>query len=358
MLPRTGESIEAGLAQGLHIGAQLYVSSREEVIANSTWGLARQNVGMTPQTLMLWQSAGKPLAAIAIGQLWEQGKLELDDPVARHIPEFGAAGKDRITIRHLLTHTAGLRPAATSWSSQPCDQILARIYKSPVEPNWIVGQTAGYHIASTWFVLAEIIQRLSGESFDQYVRKHIFLPAGMHDSWFAMDAQTYAGYGELMGVLYSTEKQPGTPQPFDTIDNAATCRPGASLRCPARDLGRFYEMLLARGLGILRPQTVEALTARHRTGLFDQTFRHTMDWGLGFIVNSSLYGADSVPYSFGRHASQRTFGHGGAQSSVGFADPEHGLAVALLFNGMPGEARHHVRVREVLSSLYEDLGLT
>jgi len=82
-----------------------------------------------------------------------------------------------------------------------------------------------------------------------------------------------------------------------------------------------------------------------------------MDWGLGFILNSSLYGADTVPYSFGRHASPRTFGHGGAQSSVAFADPEHGLAVALLFNGMPGEARHHVRVREVLSALYEDLGL-
>ena len=99
------------------------------------------------------------------------------------------------------------------------------------------------------------------------------------------------------------------------------------------------------------------MTARHRVGMYDQTFRHVVDFGLGFIVNSAMYGVDTVPYGYGPHASPRAFGHSGAQSSVGMADPEHGLVIAVAFNGMPGEARHHARIREVLAAIYEDLGL-
>jgi hypothetical protein len=91
-------------------------------------------------------------------------------------------------------------------------------------------------------------------------------------------------------------------------------------------------MLLAKGsldgAQILRPQTVEALVARHRVGLLDKTFDHIIDWGLGFIINSNQYGIDTLPYGYGPHASQRTFGHSGSQSSCAFADPENELVVA------------------------------
>ena len=97
------------------------------------------------------------------------------------------------------------------------------------------------------------------------------------------------------------------------------------------------------GVRILSPQSVELFTLRQRIGMFDQTFRHIMDWGLGFQVSSNRYGADTVPYGYGRHASDSTFGHGGSQSSTAFADPEHGLTVAIVCNGMPGEPAHQVR---------------
>jgi CubicO group peptidase (beta-lactamase class C family) len=92
--------------------------------------------------------------------------------------------------------------------------------------------------------------------------------------------------------------------------------------------------------------------------MLDQTFQHILDWGLGFIINSNRYGVETVPYGFGRHSSPRTFGHGGYQSSAAFADPERRLAVAIAFNGMPGEQTHNRRIRDTLTSLYEDLGLT
>jgi CubicO group peptidase (beta-lactamase class C family) len=89
--------------------------------------------------------------------------------------------------------------------------------------------------------------------------------------------------------------------------------------------------------------------------MVDATFKHVLDWGLGLIVSSVQYGAETVPYGYGHHASSRTFGHSGYRSSVGFADPERGLAVAVAFNGTPGNEQHEMRVRSVLDSIYEDL---
>jgi CubicO group peptidase (beta-lactamase class C family) len=107
---------------------------------------------------------------------------------------------------------------------------------------------------------------------------------------------------------------------------------------------------------VLKEETVRAMTMRQRSGLHDQTFRTTIDWGLGVILNSSHYGP-GIPYQFGPHASPETFGHGGSQSSTGFCDPRHDLVVALLFNGACGEAKHDKRLRSALAALYSDLGL-
>ncbi len=90
--------------------------------------------------------------------------------------------------------------------------------------------------------------------------------------------------------------------------------------------------------------------------MYDHTFKHNMDWGLGFILNSPTPDPD-LPYGFGPHASPRTFGHGGAQSSAGFADPEHHLVVAYVFNGMPGEVKHQQRLQALNTAIYEDLEL-
>ena len=82
-----------------------------------------------------------------------------------------------------------------------------------------------------------------------------------------------------------------------------------------------------------------------------------MDWGLGFILNSNRYGAETTPYGYGLHASEDAYGHGGRESSSAFADPTHDLVVIVIFNGMPGEPRHNQRVRDFNTAVYEDLGL-
>ena len=119
-----------------------------------------------------------------------------------------------------------------------------------------------------------------------------------------------------------------------------------------RQLARLYEALLGRGVldghRVLSPQTVEAITARHRVGLYDETYQVPCDWGLGFAIDA---------YMMGRHASPCAFGHGGALSAVSFADPEHGLVAVVQTNGMCSNDDHYLRLDAVTSVVYEDLDL-
>ncbi|HET9213006.1 MAG TPA: serine hydrolase domain-containing protein [Thermoanaerobaculia bacterium] len=366
-LPRTREAIEAGIRERLHLGAQLYVSLGGEPVADAALGENRPGEPLTRDHLMLWLSSTKPVPAVAIAQLWERGLLELDDPVALHVPEFAANGKEGITLRHLLTHTGGIRMLDTGWPHRSWEEIIAKICAMKPEPRWVPGQKAGYHQASSWFILGEVIRRVGGLPFSTYVRREIFEPLGMADSWIGMPTERYLEYWDAgrIGAMWATEENREGEElkdhGWDSAERVTRPSPGGNGYGPMRELGRFYEMLLGRGSWraqrILLPQTVEAFTTPHRVGMVDVTFKHMLDWGLGFIVNSVQYGAETVPYGYGHHASPRTFGHSGYRSSTGFADPERGLAVALAFNGTPSNERHEVRIRSVLDAIYEDLGL-
>jgi CubicO group peptidase (beta-lactamase class C family) len=362
-LPRARAAIEAGIRDGLHLGAQLYVSRDGVPVGDAALGENHPGAPLAPQHLMLWLSSTKPVAAVAVGQLWERGRLEIDDPVASHIPEFAQNGKEGITLRHLLTHTGGIRLLDVGWPHQSWDEIIARICAMKPEPRWVPGEKAGYHLASSWFILGEVIHRADGRPFDLYVREEIFGPLGMRDAWIGMPPDRYAAYREedRIGVMWNTETSPPAPYGWETEERCTRSHPGGNGYGPLRELGRFYEMLLGRGSfqgrRLLLPQTVDLFTSRQREGMVDATFKHVIDWGLGFILNSNRYGADTVPYGYGHHASPSTFGHSGNLSSTAFADPVHSLAVAVAFNGLPGTSRHERRIRAVLDGIYEDLGL-
>jgi CubicO group peptidase (beta-lactamase class C family) len=371
-LAHTLELLNQGIDAGLHIGAQLIAMVDGQVVAEEEVGLARlaadspggADVPMTADTLMLWLSAGKPVTAVAVMMLWERGLVGLDEPVATYWPEFGQGGKEAITVRHLLTHTGGFRGVDTAYPHATWEETLNRIATMRIERDWVAGMKAGYHTHSSWYVLGEVIHRVTGLAVDAWIRRELLVPLGMHDTWLCMTPETYHAYGERIGYLYDTTvTPPSPPKPlmnYDTETAAGRARPSASCRGPMRELVRFYEMLRRGGeldgARVLNEQTVAAVTMRQRVGMFDQTFRQTIDWGLGVILNSSHYGP-GIPYQFGPHASRETFGHGGSQSSTGFCDPRRNLVVAMVFNGCPGEAAHDKRLRAVVKSLYEELGL-
>ncbi len=377
MLTRTLETIEQQLTQGTHLGQQVYISRRGDVLLDDGFGDATPAKPMRCDQWTAWLSAGKPLTAAAVIQLWERGLLGLDDPVARYIPEFSAHGKDAITLRHCLTHTAGIRAAAGSWSRLSYDQIISQISAAKPEPSWVVGQTAGYHVASTWFILGEVIARVSGKPINLYLREELLLPLAMSNTWVGMPPEIWdkSEHDNLIAPMHETARAesggPGAPPETRRVtwDNPAGFvmpRPGANARGPIRELGRFYEFLLSdRHSGapdhrsdVLSRAARAAMTARHRVGTPDLTFKLKMDWGLGVICNSRHYDQPPHPYGFGPHASPRAFGHGGNQSCVGMADPEHGLVIASSWNAMPGEAAHDKRLNQFLDAVYTDLGLS
>ncbi|MDE1169730.1 MAG: serine hydrolase [Verrucomicrobium sp.] len=355
--PRTARLLEAGRDAGHHLGAQLFIQKDGQVLLDAGWGEAREGVPMTPETLMTWLSCSKPFAAVALARLKEQGLVEWDRPVSDWLPEFGQNGKKPLTVRHLLTHTCGFRSADSVWNSMSPQENLERAFAAPLEPGWVPGETAGYQISASWFVLGALVEKLSGMPYAEYVRQEIFRPLGMESCCFALSPQEYQAVEGRVGFLHNTAAGRKEPHRFwDSEAGYGRCWPGASGHGPMRELAKFYEALGRGGSPLLRPETVAELTARQREGLFDLTFQHKVDWGLGLIVNSIHHGPH-VPYGFGPHASPETFGHSGAQSSCSFWDPAHGMSVAWVVNGMPGEPVHRRRARELNAALYEDLGL-
>jgi CubicO group peptidase (beta-lactamase class C family) len=310
---------------------------------------------------MIWLSSGKPVTAAGVLMLWERGLVDLQESVARYVPEFGREGKEAITVWQLLTHTAGIRRPDTGFPHATWEQTLAEIYGMKIEKHWVPGLRAGYHQHSSWYVLGELIGRVTGVRCEQWLRENVLVPCGMTDTWLALDAARYRVYGARLGWMYDTRTSP--PEPLRKLDSelgASRVRPSASCRGPARELARFYEMLRCGGqiggVRLLKEETVAVMTTRQREGMVDQTLGHTVDWGLGVVINSAHHGP-RVPYQFGPHASRETFGHGGSRSSVGFCHPGRKLAAAVIFNGRPGEAAHDQRMRETLGALYEDLAL-
>lgn len=357
-LPRTTKVIEAGIADGLHLGAQVYISLDGKVLADGAVGEARAGAPMTPEHMVIWFSMTKATVAVSVAKAWERGLIDLDATIASYVPEFGVNGKERITVRHCLTHTAGFRAGDSVLSSakEPEDnwtEVIAGICEVPLEDGWSPGNDAGYHLTCGMTMLAEVLRRVDGRFYSQYVREEVFEPLGMTDCWVGMPLDKVDEYGDLIGTMHHTAGEAALP--LDRLDSKGSltrCSPGGGGRGPMRQLARLYEMLNGRGeregVRILSEQTVEAITARHRVGIFDRTFGIPLDWGLGFGIDSS---------SHGRHSSRRVFGHGGAQSSIAYCDPEHGLVVALQTNGMPGTDRHYVRLAALADAVYEDVGL-
>jgi CubicO group peptidase (beta-lactamase class C family) len=367
VLKAVQDVVVAGIAQGLHVGAQVYVSVGGKMKMDEAFGLARrENVStgraaaaMRTDTLLLWLSAGKPITAVAMGMLVERGKLGWDDAVAQHIPEFAPPEhpeKAKVTVRQLLLHTGGFRMHDARYPFVSWEETIARICAAGLESGWVPGQKAGYHAHSSWYILGEIIRRVDGRACERFLREEIFVPLGMEDTWLALEPARVAAYGERIGVMYETAATPVRPVPdIDTVLGCTRPRPSGSVRGPVRELGKFYEELLrlrAGGTGgIVSAETVRLMTSRQRVGMMDATFRQKIDWGLGFIVNSARYGP-GIPYQFGDEASEETFGHGGNQSSVGMCDPARQLVVVAVFNGWPGEAAHDRRLREFLRAVY------
>ncbi len=347
-MTKTLDVLNRGIDQGLHPGAGLYVRHRGAVVIDKAVGRAwTAGPFLTTNTRMLWMSAGKPVTAIAILQQIEKGRATLDTRLSELIPAFAHNGKAAITIRHLLTHTAGFRGPLNSFTPGPWEAIIERCCALKQEPNWTPGSKAGYHVASSWFMLGELVRLLDGRPFGQYVREAVFAPVGANHCTIGVDVSDVDGTESLVHPDFAGN------QP---VDAWTVSRPPANAQGPINELAMIYDSLQHHDGRLLTPPMSKLMVSRQREGMFDETFKEKVDWGLGVKLDSKRYGKPEQ-YGYGPHASDDTFGHSGNQCSCAFADPKQDLIVAWCTNGMPGEVRHQARQNAINAAIYEDLGL-
>src|SRR5690606_17776421 len=124
--------------------------------------------------------------------------------VTRFVPEFAAAGKDSITLFHLLTHTAGFRGADNTPRHIPWDEAAHKVCEAPLERDWTPGQKAGYSTQASWVVLAEMIARVTGKPFLDYLRGELLSPLAMNDTWLSLPIQQFEHYGTRIAQMFDT----------------------------------------------------------------------------------------------------------------------------------------------------------
>lgn len=272
----------------------------------------------------------------AMMQLVEQDRVELDAPVVRYIPEFAGPGKERVTIRHLLTHSSGL----PSWrplykEAATADTAQSVVFATPLDT--VPGARMVYSDLGA-ILLGKVVERVSGESLDAYLSRHVFGPLGMTSTMYRPDAS-------LRGRIAPTEFDPWRQRKIhgEVHDENAFMLGGVSghagLFSTAGDLARFARMMLAGGtldgVRVLRASTIAQFTAVQDPGLSPRA--------LGWETPSGRNSA-------GTRMSARAFGHTGFTGTSLWMDPEAGVFVILLSNRV-NPSRQNTRIGLVRTAL-------
>jgi CubicO group peptidase (beta-lactamase class C family) len=319
-------------------GATLAVYHREQLVLDLVGGYADTQRGeyVDADSLFPIFSGTKPFAAVALWQQIERGRLELDEPVATYWPAFGQNGKDRVLVRHILSHRGGFPttpPELTPdrWGER--DNVLAAVAAMPIE--YLPGTVSAYHFLTQHWVCAELLRRLDGRSYPDYLREEITGPLGLTDTYVGLPIEL----DDRVTKLHATDGiddwgLDGLRQ-LSRIALHRMVVPGASGVSTARDMARFYAALALGGaldgVRILQPETVARILQIEVDGDIDATFAVPVRRGLSFELGGL---ADPRRHWPGATSTVSTFWHGGFGSSICWGDSELGLTMAFLSNGM------------------------
>jgi uncharacterized protein YbbC (DUF1343 family)/CubicO group peptidase (beta-lactamase class C family) len=308
------EVVEEALRAGQLPGAVVLVGNQGKVVYRRAFGdqaLVPQRLRMEPDTIFDLASLTKVVATTtAVMQLVERGKLRIDDPVTTYWPEFKGNGKERITVRHLLTHYSGLRDINNSQKRPAYDATLKSIASG--KPISAPGTRFQYSDVN-FIILGEIIQRISGRPLDAYCDEFIFKPLEMKDTGFKPSPS-------LHDRIAPTQYQQGNSgkilwgEVHDSLSHSLGGVTGhAGLFSTADDLSIFCQMILdggiSRGVRILSPLTVEKMTTPQSPA------NKMVLRGLGWDINSPLSSCRGDLFPVG------SFGHTGFTGTSIWIDP-------------------------------------
>jgi CubicO group peptidase (beta-lactamase class C family) len=340
LFARVAKEVEEGLLPS----AQVAVARNGRIAGMRTLGAA------TDDTLYVVFSATKAITSAAAWLLIQEGKLDPKENVAAIVPEFGTNGKEAVTVEQLFTHTAGFPHAPF----RP-DEFLDRGKRLARFATWRLGWEPGsrfeYHPSSSMYVIAELIERRSGSTFGEFVRRRIAEPLGLCDLWTGLPDAEHARLADCVhvGEALTDEdfRRLGFPPPpvtevteeaiqsFNRPEVRRAGIPGGGGTMTAADLALFYQALLDGGRALAGAELWSAATLadvrRVRTGdLRDPVFKKHAHRGLGIVIAGD---ADRTFRGFGHTNSELAFGHNGAGGQLAWADPATGLSLGYCTNG-------------------------
>ena len=348
-------------------GAVTLVSHGADIVEFDATGMADIEAGhpMRKDSIFQIMSMTKPVTAIGIMMLAEQGKLALRDPVDLYLPEFHdvrvatTVGPDAdhlkvpnhaLTIRDLLTHTAGIQdypgpPAIRDYAqtmSVPLDEVVRQLAKQPLlfQPG-----TQWSYSSPGIEILGRIIEVVSGEKYVDFITGHILQPLGMKDSFFFPPSDKIA----RIAMVYASKdgklvRAPATilgGDPAKYRQGAVFPAPGWGLYSTAEDLLHLYRMMLNDGVyegyRFLSPFSVHLMTEPQTTGIQPVGWMRGSDYGLAWEVVTDPLG-ELAGHTMG------TYGHGGAFGTQGWIDPNNDLISILLIQNSGEGAESMTRV--------------
>jgi len=339
------------------------VASADRILYSGAFGKRDQASGIAvqPDSIFAIASMTKAITSVAAMQLVERGKLKLDEPVARHLPQlakmqvlqgFDAAGKPvlrpatkMITLRHLLTHTSGF--AYPTWHEAMFKYTQAT---SPLPPGVVAplvplmfepGSAWQYGYSADW--TGRLVEQVSGLNLEQYFQRNILQPLGMSDTSFIFPPEKFEH------LVSRSQRQNGGP--LQEVPRAIPPRPaafngGGGLNSTAPDYIRFMQMILRYGRAgvrdeILTAKSVEAMSVNQIGDLSAGKMKSFMPntssdvdvhpgaldkWGLGFLINT-------IPYEGGRSAGSLAWA--GVYNTFYWIDPTRGICATIMMQFLP-----------------------
>ena len=323
------DAARADVESGWLPACQMAVARHGELIAFETFGAA------TNSTRFLAYSATKPIVASAAWLFIADGSLDVSLPVAHYIPEFGANGKESVTVEQVMLHTSGFPNAAVKPvdGADPARRVEA-IAAWALE--WEPGTRFEYHATSAHWVLVEIIARLGGGDFRDIIDQRVCSPLGLP---------------RVLGLPFDQQDDIAAPTPVgDAVGGPTTMAeltarpeviaagvPGGGGVMTAADLALFYQGVMHNPGELWDPGVLADVTANIRCRLPEPLFGLAVNRTLGLVVAGDD-GQHIMRYAgFGESCSAASYGHAGMHMQVGWGDPVSGISFAYLTNGVDAD---------------------
>lgn len=365
-------AVEAFYRTGTHPAITLMIRRHGKVVMSRAIGHARGNepgadgqgmVLATPETPICLFSASKAITALLVHKLVEMGKLTLDDCVAQHIPEYGQKGKDRTTLRQLLSHRAGIPTVPIKnldyrviydW-----DAVLRMLCAA--KPFEATGEKQAYHAITGGFILGELVRRASGLSLQDALRLWLAEPLGCKhltfglppEHWDIAAPNVFTGPRPpwMIDLVAKRVLGAGFRQAVE-ISNEDAFRtqpiPAGNIYATADDAGRVFQMLLNGGVyegrRVFEPDTVEEMVRPVGKRQFDGMLVIPVRFSAGMMLGDNPFGL------FGPR-SRHAYGHIGLLNIVCWADPERDMSVAILNNGKSLAPSSFTRLARVIHAI-------